>query len=452
MDAKTKLMAARLKATKNYPYLSTALMVLNPVFAKGLGTFAVDKYWRMYWDEVPWDVDEMSEVIAHEVWHLLRRHPSRAEVVLPDRTRETKETIAWRLAVDMEINDSLDKKRLPEGVVYPEAHGLEPHLLAESYYEKLKDSIDVTEIEILDITLEGQGGEGGGGGQGNQQGPLRGKVKVRINGKEHEIELGPGAGGGGSCADSVPKPWEQDSPKDSEGNKREGVEGGIDDLQGELIRREVAKKVLEHSKSRGSMPGGALRWADEMLNPKVNWKRELKAAIRASLATTAGAVDYSYSRPSRRQGALKDIILPSMRSPVPEVSVIIDTSGSISDKMLSQAMAEINGVLRACGQSQVTVMCVDAAVHTVQKVFNPKSIKLAGGGGTDMGAGLRRAEKLKPPPDVVIVLTDCYTPWPNRPPRFVDKVIVGALGKDAPVNTIPGWARHVIIDVDELDY
>jgi len=81
MDAKTKLMAARLKATKSYPYLSSALMALHPIKVQGLGTYAVDKHWRLYWDETQWDVDQMSEVLVHEVWHLLRKHCHRAETI-----------------------------------------------------------------------------------------------------------------------------------------------------------------------------------------------------------------------------------------------------------------------------------------------------------------------------------------------------------------------------------
>ena len=45
-----------------------------------------------------------------------------------------------------------------------------------------------------------------------------------------------------------------------------------------------------------------------------------------------------------------------------------------------------------------------------------RDVELLGGGGTDMGAGLAKAAELRPRPDLIIVLTDGYTPWPSAPP------------------------------------
>ena len=44
------------------------------------------------------------------------------------------------------------------------------------------------------------------------------------------------------------------------------------------------------------------------------------------------------------------------------------------------------------------------------------AIRLEGGGGTDMGAGLDAAAALRPRPDLIIVLTDGFTPWRPAPP------------------------------------
>lgn len=52
-----------------------------------------------------------------------------------------------------------------------------------------------------------------------------------------------------------------------------------------------------------------------------------------------------------------------------------------------------------------------------------------------------------PRPSVVVVLTDGYTPWPERPPRGL-RLVVGLLreGPAAPEWAPPGWARVVEID------
>ena len=64
----------------------------------------------------------------------------------------------------------------------------------------------------------------------------------------------------------------------------------------------------------------------------------------------------------------------------------------------------------------VTVLSCDAAVHTVARVRRARDVRLGGGGGTDMRVGLAAAAELRPRPDLVVVLTDGYTPWPERPP------------------------------------
>ena len=116
----------------------------------------------------------------------------------------------------------------------------------------------------------------------------------------------------------------------------------------------------------------------------------------------------------------------------------------MSEKELAQALAEIEGVLTANGQrTGVTVMAVDAAVHTTQKVFKAQDVKLAGGGGTDMSLGLLAAEKLKPRPHVIILVSDCETPWPAR---MRVPLIVARTSKGAEV---PSWAKVVDVIPDE---
>ncbi len=41
--------------------------------------------------------------------------------------------------------------------------------------------------------------------------------------------------------------------------------------------------------------------------------------------------------------------MPSLRQPSVNVAVIIDTSGSVTDNMLSQALAEVDGILKSVG-------------------------------------------------------------------------------------------------------
>jgi predicted metal-dependent peptidase len=84
----------------------------------------------------------------------------------------------------------------------------------------------------------------------------------------------------------------------------------------------------------------------------------------------------------------------------------------------------------------VVVACCDAAVHDVRKVFTGTQVELYGGGGTDMGAGLRAFVERKPPIDLLVIVTDCCTPWPTEAPPF--PVITIRVGDGEP----PVWGNH----------
>jgi predicted metal-dependent peptidase len=119
------------------------------------------------------------------------------------------------------------------------------------------------------------------------------------------------------------------------------------------------------------------------------------------------------------------------------VAVVVDTSGSMGQHELSRALAEIKALLKTV--KQVTVYSVDFEVHTVQKVFRTDQIRLFGGGGTRMGAGIQKAQSDKP--DLIIVLTDGETDWPVKPPGV--PVVIGIIGpSDRPT---PWWAKTVRI-------
>jgi predicted metal-dependent peptidase len=206
----------------------------------------------------------------------------------------------------------------------------------------------------------------------------------------------------------------------------------------------VAQRVREHRRQRGDVPAGWQRWADDLIEPAVSWQRVLSSAVRRGIADVAGRVDFSYRRPSRRASAVPDVVLPSLRQPLPQVVMVLDTSGSMSDQMVGQALAEVSGVLRGLGvgRRRLRVVCCDATAYQAQRVLNAREVCLLGGGDTDMRAGLEAASALKPRPDLVIVLTDGHTPWPQAAPGGV-RVIVGLMD---PAGTVPEWATAVMVE------
>jgi predicted metal-dependent peptidase len=394
------LAAARLWAAAQYPYLASGIFGARVVPAPGIGTVAVDPGWRLWADPdltAGWTPAELGSVLVHHVCHLLREHGSRAGLagVRPE------ESLTWIRSADAEINDDLVPAGLqfPGDPVLPRHLGCQPGQLAEQYFAAGRRARPQAEPP----------GSSGPGQRGS--GPDKSSLDC------------------GSGADGLGRPWQADQP------------GALPPWQARLLQRLVAQQCVSAGKRAGNVPAGLLRWAQDVLEPKVDWRRALAAELRKAVADTAGAVDYTYRRPSRRAAAAGNVVLPALRRPVPEVAVVCDTSGSMSDDLLSASLAEVQGLLSALGLARsLRVLACDTAAGPAQRISSARQVELVGGGGTDMGTGIAAAARLRPRPAVIVVLTDGYTPWPDGAPRG-SRVVVGLLGDDAP--EAPGWARAI---------
>ncbi len=398
MSLPTSLQAARLRLSMSHPYMGSVLWAVVPVSSPGLGTLGVDKYGRLYYDAEKletWSPGEREAVLYHELGHLIRDHAGRLDPLTPDTQRAN-------VAGDLEINDDIRSEglNLPEGAVYPSTFDLPAQRTAEEY------------LDLLPVPPPCPGGGGPGDGK-----------------------KGPEPKPCGSGSTGKPEPWEAPAPG-TVGRTGEPAPEGMGPAELGTIRRATAEAIREEaSKSRGTVPAGLQRWAESYLHPQINWRAALRSAVRSAVARASGMDDYSFHRPSRRQ--IPRVILPSMYRPVPQVAVITDTSGSMGTEELAKALAEIGGVLKTLG-TPIEVLSVDAAVHTRQRVTRTRQISLVGGGGTDMGAGLEALLERGPVPDVIVVVTDGYTPWPDRAPANT-QVVVCLVGD----GQSPRWARTV---------
>jgi predicted metal-dependent peptidase len=396
-----KLAAARLYAASKLPYLATALFALPVSPRAGAGTIGITKGWHLYADPElldEWDTAEVGAALLHLLSHVLRDHAERAAEARIDSSRAPD----WLLAADVEVNDDLrDAGVLGEAAPDLPIHiGAPDGLLAEAYMPYAVEHM------------------------------RRGRIDC------------------GSGADDRPRPMEDGGGPENEERLGEGP--GAQSRR--LVQRAVAEGIQRAiGDDPGSVPAGWVRWADELLAPRVDWRRELATMIRRAVASVAGAVDYSYRKPSRRAPQGSRVLLPSLHRPVPEIAIVCDTSASMGEELLARSLAEVEGILTSVGAGRgLRILACDAAVHSVQRVAKAGQVALAGGGGTNMGEGIAAALTLRPRPGIVVVLTDGSTPWPATAPRGT-KVVIGLLeqGKGREYAT-PPWARPVRIPKDEL--
>jgi predicted metal-dependent peptidase len=390
----TRLGAARLRAADAYPYLALALFALTPVSAPNLGTLAVDARWRLYVDPDQlhaWTVPECAGVLLHEVGHLVRDHAGRARLASVD----ARSLRRWNIAADVEINDDLrsDSIALPENGVFPETIGEPPGKAAEYYFARL---LQVADEDLPDIPDCGSGCHGVG---------------------ERDAGTGPG-----------------DDPTGGE---------GLDAVEVMLMRRRVADAV--RAWAQGPQPGdghaGWVRWADAVLEPRLDWRRLLHGSVRRAVGAVSGAADYSYRRPARRR--VPGVVLPNLVRPLPRAAIVVDTSGSVDEVMLNAAWTEVRACLRSLGvrRDLLTVYAADVAAEKVSGVGT--HVGLTGGGGTDMAAAIAAVDRQRPRPDVLVVITDGSTPWPTSPPSM--RVVVALLADPGDWRP-PAWAQVVRVD------
>lgn len=410
MAALQRLSEARARACLAQPYLRVALQAIRPVESQFVPTLAIDPMWRMFWSPAFVErctPEELACGLVHECWHVLRAHNARREVMgaIPQ---------LFGIAGDLEINDDL--RSLPnglvliEGALHPETFSLQPGGLAEGYYQDLlKDAKRITiQLDLGDASGEGscEKGSCGSGGGGK---PAPGEERAAA-----------GARAGGQFPD------------------------GVSSAEAQMVTRAVAEAVRQQSsQARGTVPMGVQRWAEEVLGPsKIDWRRRLAAKMRGALSAV-GMADYTYSRVSRRASSAWPFILPALRSPKPRVAVVVDTSGSVEDGALGIALREVRGVLKVAGVEGVSFYACDSDVHARGRVRTTVEAKrlLVGGGGTDMVEGIWRAAKGNPRPNVIVVLTDGYTPWPTVPIAKVK--IVAAIYGDGPSDECPPFISIV---------
>jgi predicted metal-dependent peptidase len=476
-----RIRLARVALTRRdaFPYYYPIAFGVTLIETDRVPTMAVDNRLRLYYN--PAWVAKLSEpellgVFWHEVQHVLREHVFERglahirllkgaiadglrgeeavkrlrEVYAELLRREVKEEeVKGRsledlllamvakdianIAEDMEVNDDAEGTglRLPPKGVFIENFGFPRGLTAEEYSARL----------LEEAKGRARGCRGGAG--------KNGKGSCRGGGGEEE---GEGQGGAGDFLDALAELLKR-SPRDvlveelAQALEREHPElreVGASEAAAKVAVRQTAEEILRHAaKHPGSVPAGILRAAEAVLKPKVDWRSVLRAKVGKALVDLEARERPTYHRPHRRQGALGSVLLPGAYGLKPEVAVVIDTSGSMGERELGQALGELKGILR---HHRPTVYTVDAEVHAAQKVFNLEQVKLLGGGGTDMGLGIERA--VKDGHDLVVVLTDGYTPWPEKAPRAA--VVVGLIhpkGQEPP--EAPPWAKVVPIPVGE---
>ncbi len=425
LDAiETKLTAARAKLILDKPFLG-ALVLRLPLAAADPGwcpTTATDARKFYYNPEFIGSLSmaQTQFMLAHEALHCALSHFARRQHRIQHR---------WDLACDYAINPLL----LEDGLTPPPNCHVMPQYLgmtAEEIYP-LIDEDDQT--ETIDQHMFDQDNASGGGQQGEapdkpdnrqQQTGRGGEQSQREDDRDQggetpldeQSETGEGEGA---------KPLEAESPRTDEQQQDGDREGRGEPTPPPLSAEE--RQTLEvqwqqrlagaaqQAMQAGKMGGTMARLIDHLLQPQLPWRMLL-----ARYMTAMARDDFSYMRPSRREG---DAILPSLKSSQVEIAVAVDTSGSIREQEMNEFLSEVSA-LKGQMRARITLLACDSQLAEGGPwEFEPWEdfrcpAEIQGGGGTDFRPVFDWLDGQGQHPELLVYFTDAQGRFPETEPNY----------------------------------
>lgn len=397
-----KLSAARTWLIIDKPFLGALVLRLpmvaaDPRWCPSIATDARSIFYNpAYIDAL--NLEQTKFILAHGALHAALTHFNR---------RGHRDQRRWDIATDYAINPLLaaDGLKPPPGALLMDAYA---GMTAEEIYPYIKEN---TNEEPLDQHVYD-------GPPPPPQPPSRGQTGDKPKDNNSQDSSGKNQGEPDPETGGAPQP-----PPLSQA-EREALA-----IQWQQRLAGAAQQALQAGKLKGSMA----RLVDHLLQPQLPWRMLL-----ARYMTAISRDDYSYMRPSRREGTA---ILPSLRSQHVDIAIVLDTSGSISDDEMAEFASEVNAIKGQIGARITLHACDEELAEDGPWVFEPWEElripdRLTGGGGTRFTPAIEWAARADRAPDLLLYFTDADGEFPQREPSF--PVLWLVKGK----HTVP-WGQRI---------
>ena len=383
-DAKIKeyikrLLLSRMRILCNHGFFGLLLMHVTYSVSEEVETACTDgrgiTFGTKFLDEL--SDNELDFVMMHEIMHIVLQHCIR---------RNDRDAEAFNIACDVVVNSNI----------------------------LLENNMDLKSItlkkygESMHITPRGKEGHYHTAEEVYEMLPKSGKKKMCDGnsgcavGRAKQIQA---KGGGGKAT------WDDHS--------RWGMYEEDDTLRDVWVKRfeDAARSisVKDPTNSRGLLPMFAKRVFDELHKAQTDWRAILNDFIQEEV------VDYSFYPPDRRFDG-SPFFLPDFNGTdekVEDILFMIDTSGSMSNKMITAAYSEVKGAIdQFDGKLRGWLGFFDAAIIEPIEFSNEEEFRVirpVGGGGTDFQIIFEYvATRMTKQPASIIILTDGFCPFPQE--------------------------------------
>jgi predicted metal-dependent peptidase len=415
-----KLTAARTRLIIDKPFLGALVLRLpmeeaNPEWCKTTATDARKFYYNAEYIDCL-SIEETQFMLSHEALHCALSHFSR---------RQHRVTHKWDLACDYAINPLLEKDGLtpPPGTLRLREYD---GMTAEEIYPLIDDLDDQETLDqhiYDDSTSDSENNVAPPPKDDSDTDNTRKeKQPSQEKGTQKNPEQKEGKGGNLPQGKNDTEGGGKSEPVEHEDiNEGKGAEKPqpLTHQEKENLTVQWQQRLAgaaQQAMQAGKLDGEMARMVDFLLQPQLPW-RNLISRYLNSMARD----DYSYTRPSTRRG--DPAIYPSLRSAQLDITIAIDTSGSISMAEIQEFVSEIDS-LKAQMRARVTLIACDSELaKDCPWVFEPwdefslpKSIK--GGGGTRFTPVFEWANQQDKIPDILVYFTDGEGEFPKNEPYF----------------------------------
>lgn len=381
--ARDKMIKARTGLIMSNPFFGSLALRLKMTPRSDIEVTATDGHTLFYNPDVILEMplEEIRGVIAQLVMHIGLLHHTR---------RGDRDNKKWQRACDLVVNGILEKC----GFVLPNTSHLDHQydgMSAEHVYSMMPDEPDGP-----------NNGAGAGGGSGENE---DGNNKDDVG---HVDDSPSSTNKGGSMSQQAAE---------------------------EAECKQALAQAAHAAKQAGKLPAEMERLIEEVLEAVLPWRNILKRFM-----TEKSNDNFSWAKGNRRFIA-RGLYLPSRVSTeaMGPMTVVIDTSGSITQKQLDEFAAEIRDIHADVKPTELIVIYCDARIAHVDR-FGPEDelqFELHGGGGTDFRPPFEWLEENMIVPRAFVYLTDGYGPFPEAEPGFPT---MWCINND---NVIPPFGEHL---------
>jgi predicted metal-dependent peptidase len=349
--AHDKVIRARTNLLVSNGFWGFLAMQLRIVEEKSIPTAAVDGKSIFYNPDFVNQLDEREceFLIAHEVYHCCFQHFTR---------RGSRDPRGWNIAGDFVINWDLQQAGF-KLIHNRQINGKDFKCCIDEKYKNMSTEEVYEALPKIYISIAG-----GGTGDDN-----------------------PDPGGCGAVLDAPGTAGDQEATKHTwETSVRQAVQVARND-------------------NVGNIPGSLQRLVAELEKPKISWRDKTRNFIDQSMSK-----DVSWARINRRSVATGALMPGYISDRLNHLVFVVDDSGSINMKLLTEFLSEVAGALDENTADQLTVVYADTRVHHVDHfvpgdIVSPHELP-NGGGGTDFRDSFKWVKENVPDASCIIYLTD----------------------------------------------